>query len=89
MQLAGDTYNLKFILEASDQRNMQHPPSPFHQQNAVNLCHKTNTSRNHNMGSELLALNDQKIRSDSDVQLRWYPDFFCVGTGGGHIEHKL
>jgi len=68
---------------------MQHPLSPIHEQIQSTFATETNTSRYRNMWSELVAFNGQAIRSDSDVQLRWYPDFFCVGTGGGHIEHKL
>ena len=89
IQLAANAFNLKLILEAGDQRNMQHPLSPIHEQTQSTFATKTNTSRYRNMWSELVAFNGQAIRSDSDVQLRWFPDFFCVGTAGGHIEHKL
>ena len=89
IQLAADAFNLKLILEAGDQRNMQHPPSPIHEQTQSTFATQTNTSRYRSMWSELVAFNDQVIRSDSDMQLCWYPAFVCVDTGGGHIEHKL
>ena len=89
IQLAANAFNLKLILEADDQCNMQHPLSPIHEQTQSTFATKTNTSRYRNMWSELVAFNGQAIGSDSDVQLCWFPDLFCVGTGGGHNEHRL
>ena len=73
-----NAFNLKLILEAGDQRNMQHPPSPIHEQMQSTFATKRNTIRYHNIWSELVAFNDQAIMSESDVQLRWYPDLLCV-----------
>ena len=65
---------------------MQHPPSPIHEQTLSTFATKTDTSRHYNMWSELVAFNGQVISSDSDVQLRWYPDFSCVDTLNTNCE---
>jgi hypothetical protein len=49
--------------EAEVQRNIQHPPSSFHQQNVVDLCHRKQTSTDTTTcGAKVfLAFNNQAI----------------------------
>ena len=41
IQLAADAFRLRLILEAGDQRNMQHPFSPIHEQTQSTFATKT------------------------------------------------